>query len=375
MITKPLAHRARTGHAAGFSILELLVATTLLTIVMGGTLTAVGYAKRINDSLLRLTEMNNALRAAMDMMVRDLLQVGSGLPPGHVIGTPSGAGAVAINLPGPVGSAFQTDPAVDAALPAVLPRPGAGPTINGVASDVLTVVMADNAFTDIPLTAITSTTVRVAANNIQGQPVNLALGPDRVDEGQLMMIEKGSNSTLLQVTAVDTGLRQLTFGGDSLNLNQADAAAGNLTALNAAAPANSPANTRITRVRMITYYLDTTVPDRPRLVRRINNGHPTTFDNTLGTVVAFDVENLQFSYDLDNANNTTNVRFTNADLAGTGACAPDPCSFNQIRKVNIVLMARSPNATFAGGGTVFRNTLTTQVSLRGMAFVDEYKAP
>ena len=63
---------------------------------------------------------------------------------------------------------------------------------------------------------------------------NIAAGPDRVSPGQLMMITKGSLTTLVQVTAVDTATRRLTFAnGDSLNLNQSGAAAGNLPALNA----------------------------------------------------------------------------------------------------------------------------------------------
>ena len=50
---------------------------------------------------------------------------------------------------------------------------------------------------------------------------------------------------------------------------------------------------------MITYYLDIRpCPYHPRLVRRINNGHPTTFNNALGTAVAIDIENLQFTYDI-----------------------------------------------------------------------------
>jgi len=57
---------------------------------------------------------------------------------------------------------------------------------------------------------------------------------------------------------------------------------------------------------MVTYYLDASVAEHPRLVRRINNGHPMTFDNTLGTAVAIDVENLQFTYDLaDGATNAS----------------------------------------------------------------------
>ena len=79
---------------------------------------------------------------------------------------------------------------------------------------------------------------------------------------------------------------------------------------NAAAPANSPAATNITRIRMITYYLDATIdPRHPRLVRRINNGHPTTFNNALGTAVAMDIENLQLSYDISNGtSNPGNVK-------------------------------------------------------------------
>jgi hypothetical protein len=45
-----------------------------------------------------------------------------------------------------------------------------------------------------------------------------------------------------------------------------------------------------------------------------------------------------------------------------------------IRKINIVLTGRS-RAAVQLQGKMFRNTLTSQVSLRGMAYVDEYLAP
>ena len=61
-----------------------------------------------------------------------------------------------------------------------------------------------------------------------------------------------------------------------------------------------------------------------------------------------------------------------ADLAGTGACAPRVCSPNQIRKVNFMLSGRSrlPMRTTR---QFFHNTLVTQVSLRSLAFVDRYR--
>jgi hypothetical protein len=177
---------------------------------------------------------------------------------------------------------------------------------------------------------------------------------------------------------VNPGTRQITFAtGDSLSLNQVGGGiVGNLAALNAQAPSGgaAPAATRVSRVRMITYYLDnTTSPGRPRLVRRVNNGDEWTFNNTLGTAVALDVENLRFSYDInDGAGNPANVRFVPDDYTDSGACAPDACSPTQIRKINVTLTARSQNATDPHA-RVHRNTLSSQIALRGMALVNEYQ--
>jgi len=151
---------------------------------------------------------------------------------------------------------------------------------------------------------------------------------------------------------------------------------GSMAALNAKSPTGTAAAgaTRITRVRMITYYLDTTtVPGSPRLVRRINNGDPTTFDNKLGTAVAIDIEDLQFSYDInDGANNPGNVEFLAADLTTSGACSPKACSPTQIRKINVTMTARSAGPTNVRR-QVYRNTLHSQIALRGMALVNDYQ--
>jgi hypothetical protein len=196
------------------------------------------------------------------------------------------------------------------------------------------------------------------------------------------MVLKQTATTLVQVTAVNAGTRVISFAtGDSLRLNQTAAAVvGNLDKLNTKqAPigpgAAAAAATRLTRVRMISYYLDdTTTPGRPRLVRRVNNGHETDFDNNkYGTAVALDVEYLKFTYDLnDGATNPGGVRFVAADLTTSGACAPDDCSPTQIRKVNVTLTGRSLSTTSAQP-KVYRNTLTSQVALRGMALVNEYQ--
>ena len=60
------------------------------------------------------------------------------------------------------------------------------------------------------------------------------------------------------------------------------------------------------------------------------------------------------------------------DLGGTGRCAPNACSPNQIRKVNIYLAGRSTQR-FSPTRRFFRNALDTQVSLRSLALVDRYR--
>jgi hypothetical protein len=323
--------------------------------------------------------MNSNLRTAMDLMVRDTLQTGQDLPVGRVIEVPSGAGAGAIRMPGPPGTAF-TVPNGATQVSAVTPYPARGPLVNGAATDVFTTLAADSAFSNVDLTALTnnSATVALPAAGINGYNITNG-GPDDVLPGQLMMLTKGSLSTLVQVTR---RAAQVVFfeANDSLNLNQTAAAAGTLTRLNAAAPANAGGTaaqavqqTQATRIRMITYYIDaTTNPSRPRLVRRMNNGDPAVFNNASGTTVAFDVENLQISYDIANGvTNPADIKMAATDLLVSGSCAPQACSPNQIRKVNIMLAGRS-NAQFSPLKQPLRNVLTSQISLRSLAFVDKY---
>ncbi len=373
MMTKALEPtvRVRRGEA-GYSLVELLVSMGITVVVVGTTMMAMNNALRATETAQMVTATNGTLRTSMDLMVRDLLQVAAGLPPGHTLSIPSGLNSAAVLLPGPpVGNDgddtdFQTASGATS-ISAVMPGPGLGPVVNGVATDIFTVLMADNTFGDVAITAATGTSVTVTP------AVNIATGVDRVVPGQLMMVEKGSTALLLQVTAVDTGARTLSFADtDSLNLNQPLAAAGSLAALNAAAPANTPSAVSLTRVRMISYYIDARNPDHPRLTRRVNNGDPTDFDNELGTTVAVDIEGLQVSYDLADANaNASIVRFVAADLTTSGACNPVACNVNQIRKMNITLTGRSQRPATASR-EYFRNAVSTQVSLRGMAFVDEY---
>jgi prepilin-type N-terminal cleavage/methylation domain-containing protein len=409
-----IAPSRRQADARGFSLVELLITMAITLVIMGATMTALGDAWKATESTSLVTGLNSGLRVAMDLMVRDLLQVGQGLPTGRNITIPSGGDMV--RLPGPP----ETDillPATTTQLTAVIPGPGQGPTVNGRKTDIITTLAADSSFEGVALTALTDTTMTVARDRprqpLTGNPVvrnAITNGADIVtdananddgeendiDKGDLIMLTRGSLSALVEVTDVSNQVITFASGG-SLNLNQTAAAEGTVREYRDTDPTAAVLNEALsepagtiqsvaTRIRMITYYIDaTTDPARPRLVRRMNNrtcsvSDPectaTLFDNNFGTAVAFDVENLEITYDLaDGAANPTKVAMTDDDMdpeGPPGKAEGCPCDPERIRKVNVLLSARAPRVTRVTQ-QLFRNSLYTQVSLRSLAFVDKYQ--
>jgi prepilin-type N-terminal cleavage/methylation domain-containing protein len=70
----------RLQSDAGFSLPEVMVAMTIMLFVLAGTFTAMNNAMRADRTAREVTNLNGNLRASMDLVVRDLLQVGQGLP-------------------------------------------------------------------------------------------------------------------------------------------------------------------------------------------------------------------------------------------------------------------------------------------------------
>ena len=370
-------HQSPWRDRDGFTMIELLVAMAIMGVIMGVTLSALTNAYRATETARSTLELSNNLRIAVDLVVRDFIQVGQGLPPARTVQVPAGAGALPIQRPHAPASACTEWPAGTTAIPAVNVGPGCGPVIGGVATDVVTTLAADSMLDLVPVRSFdvagNSATVATAAQAAGGLNISDG-GPDDVRVGDLMMFTKGSASALVYVTSVSGGQSFTYASGDPMNLNQFDAALnGTVDDLAQAAPtANYSA--AVSRIRMITYYLDDTLdPATPRLIRHLNWGDPAAAANRRGATVAFGVENLQFTYDMvDGLTNPSNVRMVAADLTTAGACAPRVCSPNQIRKVNVFLAGRSASE-FSGTRRFFRNTLSTQVSLRSLALVDRYR--
>lgn len=376
---------ARSSRAAdGFSLPEVLIAMGIMLVVLAGTFSAMSQAMNAQHVAKQITGMNGNLRTSMDLVNRDLLQVGQGLPVGRRIGVPNGAGATVINRPGPAaagGCAGATTFPAQPSLPALTVGPDLGPMVNGVCTDVLTTIAADGGNN----LSLNVTSIAADGRSLTIHPsILIADDPDAQGDnlraGDLVMVAKGSTSVLMQVTAVAG--QTLTFGtgaDDPLGLNQFGAPGGMLGTINrlkAEAPADSDVPlpnvaapnmgpSSVARIRMVTYFVNPTVdPTSPRLMRVVNGG--------TANVVGFDVQSMRLTFDI--ANGTTNpagVRMVAADLTAGGACAPSTCSENQIRTVNVVLAMRSHEKS-KQTADYHRNTLFTQVSMRNLAFVDRY---
>jgi hypothetical protein len=300
-------------------------------------------AVQANEAGTLKSDADENYRAAMALVVRDLMQAGQGIPTGG-IPLPSGTGAVDVTRPGPPGSNL-TFPSGSTVLSAVSPGAALGPTVLGLATDMITILVADNtlALNTTPLQAIATDGSTMTVNS--GMPIT---GSNGIAVGDLILFSNALGNAIQQVTATD-GTQTVTMAtDDSLHLNQRSAPQGTLLQLESG---GAFPITTATRIWMITYYIDaTTDPLQPRLMRRINNNP--------GRTVAVGIENMQMTYDLvDGVTNPTNV--------------DSPTTPNQIRKANLVLAVRSGRAN-TKSRQFFRSNLRTQVSFRSLAFVDRY---
>jgi hypothetical protein len=331
----------------GFSAVELLGAVTITIVIMIASLGAFNDGLGLNEKASLTADLGQNLQAGANLMVRDFVRAGWGIPTGGVP-IPTGTGATPVKRPGPTGTSYTFDPS-SPTLAAVNAGNDLGPTVIGRKTDIVNILCADNslALNEKPLSAISSDGKSMTVDSS-----TKISGENGIRAGDLIMFSNALGNALQQVSSV-SGQRVGFDSGDSFNLNQPSAPQGSIKQLQDGKGTYPP--TTATRVLMITYYLDTTTdPKNPRLVRQINNAP--------GQAVALVLEDMQMTFDLvDGVTNPTNV-----------PTPLPPYSPNQIRKVNIVVTGRS-SFTLRNTNEYMRRSLTTQVSLRSMSFIDRYR--
>lgn len=345
---------------AGFTLAELLVVTALSVVVLGGSVKAFLDMQRVSETARATVDMNQNLRVSLTLLTRDLMQAGRGLEPGGVP-FPTGGG-VTIKRPAP--SATATFPSTWGVLVGIAPGAGIGPTINGTATDVVTLIYDDP--TVFPTTSAGPQPLEFyrlqsiagdGSSMVVDNRMTIGTGTNPIQTGDLIVFTNSGGFQAIQTVTSRSG-QQVNFatgGSDPFGFNQRSAPAGTIMQLRSGSPLGFPNGTfTAKRVIMVTYYIDaTTVPANPRLVRRLNMGTPRP--------IALGIENVQASYDLiDGATNPTNIKTPAA-----------PNSNQQIRNVNLFLGARQ--SMLMGSEPPVRNGAATQVSLRSMSFTNRYQ--
>ncbi|MFZ0703698.1 MAG: prepilin-type N-terminal cleavage/methylation domain-containing protein [Candidatus Acidiferrales bacterium] len=363
---------------SGFSLIELMVAVAITVIIVGVSLDALNQGQRAAQAISLMSDMNENLRAGMDQLQHDFVLAGSGIPVGG-ISIPNGSG-IPVNEPSPTGDAY-TFPIGATSVSAITPGHGLGPLISGaVNSDMMTIIYADN--DTFPPDTVTYPLGQTLNANFINDPAAVApdtpcagtinaagtsatfdatcvvfnAGNGAVAIGDLIMFSNAQGNTLQYVTSVNGQVMGFATG-DPYKLNGRTDPAGTIKQLQSPAGSGTYPPTTATRIWMVTYYLDNTNPSGPRLMRQVNFFTPEPVGESL--------EAFWITYN-----------FVNGAACGA-ACTNQPIppagmNANQMMSTNIFLGARS-DAPFSWTKQTFRDNLISQISLRGLAFTNEFQ--
>jgi prepilin-type N-terminal cleavage/methylation domain-containing protein len=399
--------RRSTNSSLGFSLIELLVALAVGTLVVGAAVKLFSQGMAATFVVSQRAEMQQDLRGTSDLLFKDLSLAGAGLPSATGILLPSQAGKPIYGFAPSCAAQNNCIPGNGIAYPCVLS--GAvpcNPTLFGLIpgwrlgitvpgspqpSDVVTVVYSDIVFAlpcyTIQKITATAVTVQLPAAPL---PATCILTPPLVapqainapavglTPGDLILVQStvGGNSAMVvaEVTGVVAnggGNYTVAFaGGDTLNMNQPAALAASLAQL-VCAPAPGvpcPATATATRIFAISYYL-WMMPDplgvgvgTPTLMRQVNGQTPVP--------VQEGVVNLQFTYD------TYDAAGALLNAVGDGGYSTGT-SFNLIRKINVLhLTTRSQVSGVRSAMSITNGYQTfdthTSISGRNLSYQNRY---
>jgi prepilin-type N-terminal cleavage/methylation domain-containing protein len=377
----------------GFSLIELMVSMGIVVTVVAIATGTLMQAEHATTAVSYMANTQENLRAGMHFMVRDLMQAGEGIPQGGVSLPYTGATS-AINRPGTA----TTFPVAYTILPAITPgwkagqfatslNPTTGATLTGIQTDIINIIYADNILQDTAGHYLYSYPVVQAANpacagTINASGASVTLDPacfimpgatNPITTGNLIMFHNQNGTALEYVTSV-AGPTINFATGDPAGLNQTGKPSGTVANL-ATSPGVFPPTT-VTRVWMVTYYIDATNPQDPQLIRQVNYpGYPAGAPVNPPTAIADDIENLAFSYAITSSTDPVGTYPTNQFTNGSGnASTPiSPDTPAQIRAVNVFVAGRSENTyTALSSPQYLRNNLSTQVSIRSLSFTDAF---
>jgi len=402
--------QASRAETRGFTLIEMLISLTVGITVMSAAIMLFSQGMDAIWVASQKAEMQQDLRAASDLMVKDIILAGQGMQNNETgIALPNGGGALtpvygcnqagacmpngAVSYPTPPPLAGGGPPTLYPIIPGY--QLGIIPPGSPTTTDIITLVYQDPVlaldcyqvtYPAAPAASpVTFTLPAVPPASCLPAGVNGAqqlLGTSvALQAGDVLLFYTGSSYAVAEVTGVagGAGVYTVSFnGGDPLKLNQnAAAISNNLAALSTTfntCLGNNPGNPggvcdqNAVRLKVITYYLVNN-PDPTGLT----TGTPTLMRQVNGQTaipVAENVVNLQFTYDTYNSDGTL------LSGAGDGGYSLGD-SYNLIRKINVAHL--SIRSTLQGQRTVLMATkgyqsfdYQTSISARNLSYRQQF---
>lgn len=331
----------------GFSILELTVAMGLMLVVIGAVFSLVRDSMKIATTTYELTDAQENLRTAQEIINRDLMYAGDGLKSISTIRAPQAFATSYITLnpvvtaPGIVNLGILTS---DNNVPAGTAVPLASPAATVRANtDRQTIMEIDPSFTAVSPAAIDG------VGGIITLPVGYAMG--NFAQGEIYFLTSTVGGTFCTITNVNAATRQLSFAnGDPLGLNLTGAAGtGHISTISN----GGLLATSLQRMRMIHYY----VTSSGLLMRRVFGVPGRGFRES---IIAEHVVNVQFNYSLVTVDASGNVTPSSTATLTTSQ------QQLAVRHVEVKVTVETPHAL--QDGLKSQLSTTTSTSVRNMQF-------
>ena len=235
----------------GFSLIELMVSLGILITVVGLATTALMQAEHVTQAIAYQANTQENLRAGMHFIVRDLMQAGEGIPEGGISIPYTSTSHV--NRPGTstiFPNSYTTLPAItpgyEAGQFAMSINPVTQAVLQGVATDIINIVYADNILQDTAGHYLYSFPIiqpapsaPVCAGTISATGASVTLFPacftmpgvtNPITTGNLIMFHNQNGTALEYVTSVAG--QQINFAsGDPAGLNQSGKTYGTVASL------------------------------------------------------------------------------------------------------------------------------------------------
>lgn len=346
---------SRRNNESGFSIIEILIAIVVMTVVLGGIFSLMRDSMKTSHAAMEMSDAQQSIRTAQEYINRDLVNTGDGLNSINNIRVPQNFVSNYLTLnpitdpatPGIIKLGLLTSddnvPANTAVLGAT-----AGTTVrsNPLLTDRITILQLERPEVFTPITLAAS-----AIDPNTGIAAVSTADINRFSVGEIYFITSAVGGVFVTITdrqGVGTANPSLVFGAaDAFQLNSLGAG-GQLDVITA----GRTLPTAICRMKVIHYYIDSNA----LLKRRIFGVRNAGFNES---TIAEHVVSLQFRYFL-------NLRDTDGNVLQPQAQLADAQAQLETRQVEVTVTVETPH--LLQNGQRQNVSMTTSTSVRNMQF-------